>query len=435
MTNSLSDLNRDDRRQGKQLFELAAKLYPLCRSLTGNGVRETLSHINTIIPLSISEVPSGTPVFDWTVPDEWNIRDAYIKNDAGDRVVDFQQCNLHVLSYSIPVNRVMSLEQLRPHLFTLPDKPDWIPYRTSYYNRHWGFCLSQNQLDQLSDGDYQVCIDSSLEPGNLTYGETVIPGEVSEEVLLSCHICHPSLANDNLSGIAVATYAAKHLLSRANYYTYRILFIPATIGSLAWLASNQSAAANIRHGLVLACLGDTGSLSYKRSRQGDNIIDRAAAHILQRQPGHQLFDFSPFGYDERQYCSPGFNLPVGRLSRTPHGMFPEYHTSADNMDFLQPEQLTDSLRACLDILNLLEKNRTYLNQKPMGEPKLSKYGLYDTIGGSADIPAMQNALLWLLNLSDGENDLLDICDQSGLPFEDIASAAAALHQQGLLEYA
>jgi aminopeptidase-like protein len=425
----------DQQSLGQQLYDCVADLYPLCRSITGDGVRETLSRLSRITPLTVHEVPSGTAAFDWTVPQEWNIRDAYVKDAQGKRVIDFRHSSLHVLNYSTPIREVMPLTALRPHLFTLPEQPDWVPYRTSYYEENWGFCLSQNQLDALPEGDYEVCIDSSLEPGALTYGELFIPGETTDEVLVSCHVCHPSLANDNLSGIAVAAYAARHLQSRTNRYSYRFLFIPATIGSLVWLSRNQSTLANIRAGLVLACLGDPGPLTYKRSRDGDATIDRAASHILQQHADTEIFDFSPYGYDERQYCSPGFNLPIGRLSRTPHGRFPEYHTSADNLELVQPAQLAASLQACLEIFEILEQDRVYLNQKPQGEPRLSKYGLYEAIGGSADTPALQTALLWVLNLSDGQNTLLQIAERAELPFRQVARAADLLCKHGLLKQA
>lgn len=425
-------LQGDEQRLGEQLFDCIAGLYPICRSITGDGVRETLSRLDRIVPLKIHEVPSGTAVLDWTVPDEWNIRDAYVKDARGERVIDFRSCNLHVVNYSVPFRGRMSLDELRPHLFTLPERPDWIPYRTSYYQKNWGFCLSQNQLDALAQGEYEVCIDSSLKPGCLTYGELYIPGDSSEEVLVSTHICHPSLANDNLSGVAIAAHLARHLQSASLRFSYRFLFVPATIGSIAWLASNESIVPGIRHGLVLACLGDPGPLTYKRSRCGNSTIDRAAVHVLKQLGEHEVLEFSPYGYDERQFCSPGFNLPVGRLSRTPHGRFPEYHTSADNLDFVRPAQLALSLAACLRILYVIENDRTYLNQKPKGEPHLSRYGLYQPIGGTAQSPTFQLAMLWVLNLSDGDHSLLDVAERSGLEFREIAVAAEALRNCGLL---
>lgn len=424
---------RDPSSIGSQLYDCVVDLYPICRSITGDGVRQTLARLGRIVPLTVHEVPTGTAVFDWIVPREWNIRDAFVKDAAGTRVIDFRASNLHVLNYSRPIREIMSLESLRPHLYTLPDKPDWIPYRTSYYEENWGFCLSQRQFDALADGDYEVVIDATLEPGSLSYGEFCIPGESEDEVLVSCHVCHPSLANDNLSGIAVAAFAARYLQTRSNRLTYRFLFIPATIGSLAWLAQNESALGNIRHGLVLANLGDDGPLTYKRSRRGNATIDRAAVHVLRQLDQGEIFDFSPYGYDERQYCSPGFDLPVGRLSRTPHGCFPEYHSSADNLDFVSAEQLAASLQACIDIFAVLEKDRVYLNQKPRGEPQLSKYGLYDAIGGGADAPSFRMAMLWMLSLSDGEHSLLDIAEQADLNALLLAEAAKQLCDHELLK--
>jgi aminopeptidase-like protein len=383
--------------------------------------------------LEIHEVPTGTVVFDWTIPREWNIRDAYVKNSRGERVINFQRSNLHVVNYSVPVNKTLSLAELKEHLYTLPDQPELVPYRTSYYKETWGFCLSQRQLDFLPEDHYEVVIDSSLEDGALSYGECVIPGETSEEILISCHSCHPSLCNDNLSGIAVATYLAQILASRSNRFTYRFVFIPGTIGSLAWLSRNEHVVPNIKHGLVLACVGDPGAPSYKKSRRGDAEIDRAILHILAKsEKPFNVRDFSPYGYDERQYCSPGFNLPVGCLNRTQHGKFPQYHTSADNLDFVTPDALTGTLRLCLEIFSILENNHTYLNLNPKGEPQLGKRGLYRTIGGHADAEAREMAMLWVLNLSDGQHSLLDIAERSGLKFETIQNAASDLQNHQLL---
>lgn len=433
MSSGLPDFEVDEQVLGKQLFDCITDLFPICRSITGDGVRETLARLARVVPLTTHEVPSGTPVFDWTVPDEWNIRDAYVKNARGERVIDFRRSNLHVVNYSVPFRGRMSLEELRPHLFTLPEQPDRVPYRTSYYQRNWGFCLSQNQLDALAEGEYEVCIDSSLQPGCLTYGELTIPGGSTEEVLVSAHICHPSLANDNLSGAVIAAHAARRLQSLSLRLSYRFLFIPATIGSIAWLSANEARVPGIRYGLVLACLGDPGPLTYKRSRRSDAKIDQAAIHVLQQLGEHEVLEFSPYGYDERQFCSPGFDLPVGRLSRTPHGRFPEYHTSADNLAFIQPAQLAKSLSACLEIFEVIERDRTCLNRKPNCEPQLSKYGLYDPIGGVAESPEFRMAILWVLNLSDGRHSLLDIAERSGLRFRQIALAADALSEHGLLE--
>lgn len=425
----------DEETLGRQLYDCVADLYPICRSITGDGVRETLRRLQRVAPLTIHEVPSGTAVFDWTVPQEWSIRDAYIKNARGERVVDFRRSNLHVVNYSVPVRGRMSLEQLRPHLFTLPDQPEWIPYRTSYYTETWGFCLSQRQLDALPDGEYEVCIDSLLQPGSLTYGEVYLPGESTDEILVSCHVCHPSLANDNLAGIAIAAYLARHLGQVSLRYAYRFLFIPGTIGSITWLSRNESIVPTIRHGLVLACLGDAGRLTYKKSRRGDATVDRAAMHVLRQLGDHEILEFSPYGYDERQFCSPGFNLPVGRLSRTLYGSFPEYHTSADDLGFVHPSQLAASLAACLRIFHVLENDRTYVNQNLKCEPQLGKRGLYHTIGGLAHSPVTEMAMLWVLNLSDGQHSLLEIAERSGLRFAEVERAAEVLRDHGLLKEA
>lgn len=417
---------------GKDLYDFATGLYPICRSITGDGIRRTLSIIQTRIPLQISDVRSGTPVFDWIVPKEWNIRDAYIKGPNGDKIVDFQQSNLHVLNYSVPVHKIMQLSELRSHLFSLPEHPDWIPYRTSYYEENWGFCLSHTRMQALEEGDYEVRIDSTLEDGNLTYGECYLPGRSRDEVLFSCHACHPSLANDNLSGLSVATMLAQLLSQHDLRYSYRFLFIPGTIGAITWLSQNREAAARVRHGLVLTCLGDSGGFHYKKSRLGDAVIDRAVNHALQHcgEPS-EVLEFSPYGYDERQYCSPGFNLPVGCLMRSVWGTFPEYHTSADNLDFIRPAQLAGSLRLCATIVQIIETNAYYCNRNPYCEPQLGRRKLYRSTGGE-DVGTEISARLWVLNFSDGHHSLLDIAQRSGLPFAAISDAAELLNREGLL---
>ena len=422
----------DQARLGEQLHRFAVELYPICRSITGNGIRQTLDKIKQYIPIDTFEVPTGTPVFDWTVPKEWNIRDAYVRIRGGQRVLDFQKNNLHVMNYSIPVRGLISLSELKPHLFSLPDRPEWIPYRTSYYQPNWGFCLSHNQLLTLEDRDYEVSIDATLQEGHLTYGEYYLPGRSSQEVLLSCHICHPSLANDNLSGLAVATFLAELLSKQDLRYSYRFVFVPGTIGAITWLARNSDRVGNIRYGLVLAGIGDKGGFHYKKSRRGDAEIDRAAAHVLKHcGEASEVLEFSPYGYDERQYCSPGFNLAVGCLMRSVWGTFPEYHTSADNLDFIHPAQLERSLRVCVGLVDVLENNQRYRNLSPYCEPQLGKRGLYRSTGGES-IATEINALLWVLNLSDGENTLLDIAERSGLDFATIKNAADLLCQNGLL---
>jgi aminopeptidase-like protein len=421
---------------GARMYRFVAELYPICRSITGEGFRQTLYQIRKHIPLEIHEVPTGTNVFDWTIPREWNIRDAWVKNAQGQKVIDFKKSNLHVVNYSVPIRRHMQLAELREHLHTLPDRPDWIPYRTSYYKDDWGFCLAHNQLLHLQEGEYEVRIDSSLEAGALTYGEYYVPGKRADEILLSCHACHPSLCNDNLSGVALMTALAELLSVATLEYSYRFLFIPGTIGSITWLALNEDKVSRIRHGLVVACVGDPGKFHYKRSRRGDAVIDRAVIQALRHRPeGFEVRDFSPYGYDERQYCSPGFNLAVGSLTRTPHGCFPQYHTSADNLDFVRPEALGGSLAAYLEVLRILEKNARYINRNPQCEPQLGRRGLYRALGGLADAGRFELAMLWVLNLSDGDYTLLDIAERSGLDFNLIHQAATALVESQLLERA
>ena len=375
----------------------------------------------------------STQVFDWTVPKEWNIRDAYVKDVHGHKVIDFRQSNLHVLNYSTPIRKRMSLAELREHLHTLPDHPDWIPYKTSYYQERWGFCLSHNQLNELREGSYEAVIDASLEAGHLTYGECYLPGARADEVLISCHICHPSLCNDNLSGIALSTFLAKQLNGRPHRYSYRFIFVPGTIGAISWLALNENRVDRIKHGLVVANVGDSGKMHYKKSRNGDAEIDGAVEHVLKHAGSpYEITEFSPYGYDERQNCSPGFDLPMGSLTRTPWGRYPEYHTSADDLKLVQPGYLADSFKIYRSVFDVLESNRRYLNRNPKCEPQLGKRGLYRTMGGNVDSKEAELAMLWVLNLSDGRYSLLDIAERSHLAFPVISSAAQALEGCGLL---
>ena len=424
----------DKKNIGKEIIDLIERLYPICRSITGDGVRETLSIISDFIPLEIHEVPSGSKVNDWDVPLEWNIKDAWIKNNKGEKIIRFSDSNLHVLNYSEPIDKKITLSELKEHLFTLPEHPDWIPYRTSYHDRNWGFCMSHKQFKGLEDGIYHVNIDSTIEPGYLTYGEYLLEGETAEEVLITSHVCHPSLCNDNLSGIAVATATFNYLKKQKLKYSYRFLFIPATIGSIAWLSRNDDTIKNIKHGLVLTLLGDSGKFNYKKSRRGNAQIDRAVENILRSKfQEYNILDFSPYGYDERQFCSPGYNLPVGRISRTPHAQYPEYHTSADNLDFVKESKLVESLELLLCVFSILENDTTYLNLKPKGEPQLGKRGLFRGISGQSKMKNYQMALLWVLNLSDGKNSLLEISDRSSLDFNEIKFAADALENVELIE--
>ncbi|MFI1825690.1 DUF4910 domain-containing protein [Streptomyces sp. NPDC020412] len=419
---------------GEQMHALVERLYPLCRSITGDGVRATLEIVDEYVPLRVHEVPTGTQVLDWTVPKEWNVRDAYVADAAGNRVVDFAASSLHVLGYSVPVSATMPLAELRAHLHTLPDHPTWVPYRTSYYQPQWGFCLAQETLDALPDGEYEVRIDSTLADGHLTYAEHVVPGQVPDEVIVSTHVCHPSLANDNLAGIAVATHLARELAEREPWYTYRFLFAPGTIGAITWLARNAERIDRVKHGLVLACAGDRGDLTYKKSRRGDAEIDRVLRHVLATsERPHTIKEFTPYGYDERQFCSPGFDLGVGSLSRTPYAGYPEYHTSADDPDFVSPAALADTLAVCREACAVLDRNRRYLNLSPYGEPQLGRRGLYDSLGGRSDAKQAQMAMLWVLNLADGQHALLDVAERSGLPFDTVADAADALSAAGLIK--
>ena len=423
----------DDSAIGADIFALAADIYPICRSITGHGVRETLGILARHIAIGVHEVPSGTEVFDWTIPREWNIRDAYIKDARGEKIVDFAKSNLHVMSYSSPVWQHLSLAELKTHIHTIPEQPDLIPYRTSYYSENWGFCMAHRQFESLRDETYEAVIDARLENGFLTYGEYLHKGESEDEFLFSAHVCHPSLANDNCSGLALLTYLAKQLSRIRTRYSYRFLFTPGTIGSITWLARNEDRLHRIKHGLVLSMVGDGGGPTYKKSRRGSAGIDQAMIHVL-RHSGltPAILDFSPYGYDERQYCSPAFNLPVGLFQRSKFGSIPQYHTSADNLDFIKPDHLAQSYRLIALTLDVIEHNAVFLNTMPKCEPQLGKRGLYDAIGGQKDVAAKSMAMLWVLNLSDGEHSLLDIAERANLPFAVIDDAARRLADKGLL---
>jgi aminopeptidase-like protein len=417
---------------GQEIFAFAAKIFPICRSITGDGVRQTLREIGLHVKLEVHEVSTGTEIFDWTVPREWNIHDAYIKTLAGDKIIDFAQSNLHVMSYSVPVRKRVSLAELKEHVHTLPERPDLIPYRTSYYADDWAFCMAHRQLQSLREDAYDVVIDSSLKTGSLTYGEYLHKGETDEEFLLSAHVCHPSLANDNCSGVAVLTHLARRMVGLRTRYSYRFLFAPGTIGAIAWLAANEEQARRIKHGLVVSMIGDGGGPTYKKTRRGNATIDRAMAHVLFHSGLTPIIeDFSPYGYDERQYCSPGFNLPVGLFQRSKYGTVPEYHTSADNLAFVKPEHLLESYAVIVKTIGAIENDAVYCNTTPKCEPQLGKRGLYRRVGGK-DIAIQNMAMLWVLNFSDGAHSLLDIAERSKLPFEIVLRATRLLEAQGLL---
>ena len=417
---------------GEEIFAFAARIFPICRSITGNGVRQTLREIGSHLALQVHEVPTGTAVFDWTIPREWNIRDAYIKNEAGDKVVDLAQSNLHVMSYSIPVRKRVSLAELKEHVHTLPQQPDLIPYRTSYYADDWAFCMAHRQLEGLREETHEVVIDSSLETGSLTYGEYLHKGETHEEFLLSAHVCHPSLANDNCSGVALLTHLARQMAGLRTRYSYRFLFAPGTIGAIAWLAHNEHNSRHIKHGLVVSMVGDGGGPTYKKTRRGDTAIDRAMGHVL-RHSGltPTIEDFSPYGYDERQYCSPGFNLPVGLFQRSKYGTIPQYHTSADDLSFIKPQHLLESYNVIVKTIGVIENNAIYHNMVAKCEPQLGKRGLFGRIGGE-NIAAENMAMLWVLNFSDGAHSVLDIAERAKLPFEIVLRATQLLEAHGLL---
>ncbi|MEQ1607433.1 MAG: DUF4910 domain-containing protein [Hyphomonadaceae bacterium] len=418
---------------GDRLHGFAAEIFPICRSITGPGVRETLNYVERVIALQRTEVPTGAKVLDWTVPKEWTIRDAWIKNAAGERVVDFRKHSLHVLNYSIPVRARIPLEELKKHIFTLPNQPDLIPYRTTYYQERWGFCMTHNALEALPEGEYEVCVDADLAPGSLTYAEHVHAGDSEDEVLLQAHICHPSLANDNCSGIAVLAHLAAAMQGLRTRYTYRFLFAPGTIGAITWLAQNRNTASRIKHGLVMSCVGDAGGPTYKRTWRGDAPIDRAMAHVLKHSaPTANVIDFFPYGYDERQYNSPGFRLDVGLFQRSQFATFPEYHTSADNLSFIVPDHLEVSMRMAAQAIEVLECDARYASTAPEGEPQLGRRGLYSAIGGDKDGYAKNMAMLWVMNMADGRHSLLDIAERAKLPFATVAGMAEALKESGLL---
>jgi aminopeptidase-like protein len=427
----LSENNKD---VGKSMYELISELFPICRSITGNGVRDTLKIISKHIPLEFHEVATGTQVFDWTIPKEWNIQDAYVIDPTGKKIIDFKKSNLHVVGYSIPIHKKISLSELKLHMHTLPEMPDAIPYLTSYYNEDWGFCMSHKEFESLQDGEYEIMIDSTLENGSLTYGEFFKKGELDEEFLITCYVCHPSMCNDNLSGTVLATFLAKYLEQIKTKFSFRFLFIPETIGAITWLSKNEKKLRNIKHGLVATCLGDSGSLTYKKTRNGNNEIDRVAEYVLDNsKEDYSIVDFFPSGSDERQFCSPAFDLPVGSLVRTMYGKFPEYHTSEDNLNFVKEEHLGDTFSKYLQIIFILENNETYLNLNPKCEPQLGKRGLYRLLSSQKSGGQNELAMFWVLNQSDGKNSLLDIAIKSKLDFSIIKQMADDLLKHNLLK--
>lgn len=429
----------DQETIGEIAIGLMTRLFPICRSITGDGVRETFAILREFVNLNIQEVPTGYRAFDWTVPKEWNIRDAYVKNSQGERVIDFRRSNLHVLNYSVPILATMTLEELRPHLYSLPEQPNAIPYRTSYYEERWGFCLSHQDLEGLTEGAYEVCIDSTLEVGHLTFADALLPGTSDLELVFSTYICHPSMANHELSGPVLSALLYWLLSECEHTYTYRFIYVPETIGALVYLSENgQHMREHMHAGYVLASLGRPASYTFKRSRRGGTPADKVAEHCLQHAPDGtitEVIDFVPSGSDERQYCSPGFDLPVGLLTRPMYANFPEYHTSLDDLEFVSGDAIAESLKMCLRMVQVHELNRTYLNLSPYGEPQLAKRGLYPSLGGFGTVAARQESLerrMYLLAFADGSHDLIDIAARAGSPAWEFAPEIHELMDAGLL---
>tara|TARA_B110000196_G_scaffold12078_1_gene9911 strand:- start:199 stop:1578 length:1380 start_codon:yes stop_codon:yes gene_type:complete len=440
---------------GNQMYDLMEELFPITRSITGKGVRKSLKILQNLINLKIHEIPTGFKVFDWTVPEEWNINDAYIMNSKKEKIVDFNKSNIHVLQYSENIKKKITLDELKKHIFTLPDQPNSIPYVTSFYNKNWGFCMSHNEFLKLEDDDYFINIVSEHKNGSLTYGEFLIEGDSKEEILISTYVCHPSLCNDNLSGPVLTAFLAQYLSKVKMHYSIRFLFIPETIGAITWLALNENKIHNIVHGLVVTCVGDSGISTYKKSRDGNNVIDKVVEEVLIESGNpYKIMEFWPSGSDERQYCSPAFNLPVGSLMRTPYDMFDEYHTSDDDLSFMNKECLADSLSKYLLVIEKLndnfkniklEKNvlgkkvstlndPVYQNLCPKCEPQLGKRKIYEEIGGvkKQNLLKQKKAIQWILNLSDGNHSLRNIQQRSGLEYEILLDMAKLLENKKLL---
>jgi aminopeptidase-like protein len=418
-----------------EMWQLMERLFPICRSITGNGVRETLAILSELMPgMTLHEVPTGTQVLDWVIPKEWNIRDAYVANEHGERVIDFQKSNLHVVGYSIPVNAKMSLKELDTHLHSLPDQPDAIPYITSYYKERWGFCLAHSDREQLKEGEYHVVIDSDLINGSLTYGELIIPGESEKEVFLSTYICHPSMANNELSGPIVMTAIAKWIASQPRQFTYRIIFIPETIGSITYLSKNhETLKKNVIAGFNLSCIGDEGQFSYVASRYGNTLADQVASNVLEHRHANNFkkYSFLERGSDERQYCSPGIDLPLVSLCRSKYSTYPEYHTSLDNLEFVTRDGLQGGFEYVRDCLYMIENNKIY-KSKCLGEPQLGKRGLYPNLS-TKNTKEIVSTMMDFIAYADGKNNLLEISNIIGKPVWEIAPIAKELADADLLD--
>lgn len=420
---------------GNTLINQVKELFPICRSLTGEGTRQTLRYLKNLVPdLKIHEVSSGTKAFDWTVPLEWNITDAYVANSKGERLIDFKKNNLHIVGYSTPMNEWMDFKTLETHLFTLKEQPAAIPYITSYYSRNWGFCVSYEHFLELKNNPeekYHVVIDSTLEAGHLTYGEIIIPGKSTEEVLLSTYVCHPSMANNELSGPVVTINLAQWLLEEKRHYTYRIIFLPETIGSIVYLSKHlDEMKRNVKAGFVLTCIGDDRTYSYLPSKIGNTLADRCALHALEHSGvSFQKYSFLDRGSDERQYCSSGVDLPVCSVMRSKYGTYPEYHTSLDNLDLVTASGLLGGLNIMKKTLTILENNKVYQNLVTC-EPQLGKHGLYpkfSTKESFAIVRDMKN----LIAYADGKLDLVTIANEIGVDAESLVETAAKLVEVGI----
>lgn len=424
---------KKDMQDGNTMWQLMERLFPICRSITGNGARETLAILSEHIPLILHEVPTGSQVFDWVVPKEWNIRDAYVANEQGERVIDFKQSNLHVVGYSIPIDETMSLGDLDKHLYSLPEQPDAVPYMTSYYKERWGFCIAHNERKKLTEQRYHVHIDSTLEDGSLTYAELLIPGKTEKEIFLSTYICHPSMANNELSGPVVATHLARWIASKSRHYSYRIIFIPETIGSITYLSRNlKTLKKNVVAGFNISCIGDEGHYSYVATRYGNTLADQVASHALElRGNATKKYTFLERGSDERQYCSPHVDLPVVGLCRSKYGTYPEYHTSLDNLGFVTPEGLSGGFKFVRECLEILENNRVY-NVQCNAEPQLGKRGLYPDLS-TKKTGELVSTMMDFIAYADGTNSILDICKIINKPWHELIPIADRLSSAGLIE--
>jgi aminopeptidase-like protein len=422
---------------------LLRSLFPICRSITGDGLRETLNRLRAITDFQLHEVPSDTACYDWSVPDEWTVRDAYVADNNDRRLIDFQQNNVHLVNYSVPFEGRLTYYELAPHLHTLPDYPTAIPYRTTYYNRTWGFCLAHEQFQKLDKkAKYHVVVDTTLTPGNLTYGEALLPGSSGDEYLVSTYVCHPSLANDNLSGVVLWTLLLRELRKAPRRHAYRFVIAPETLGALVYISRNEKAVRKLTGGFIATTVAGPGSFGYKCSWRGDALVDRAARLTFRELDFDYIeYPFDANGSDERQYSTPGLRVPIGTICKDKYYEYPGYHTSLDNLDFVHPEALMETLKIYLLAIEKLELNQTFSSLNPIGEPMLGKRGLYPKVGGSIHQQAYGenppitelDAIRWVLFHADGKTSLLTIAEQTGVPMRLLAEAAQKLVTAGLLE--